>query len=174
MLHNFIQLLTSFNAFIINVLIVLIINRFQFLNSLLKTLLLGFLIGFFTVAIMHIIFLSFNFIDSLSIFIVNIAIYTALSYCFFNVIALAVTARRIRIIRELYKYEKGLTKTEILKIYNAKDMVDYRIKRMINSGQIISQNDTLYIGKPILLLIAKTIILMKIIFMRRISTDVTY
>ncbi|MBF0472985.1 MAG: hypothetical protein HQK93_04540, partial [Nitrospirae bacterium] len=125
-------------------------------------------------------FITFSYIyftditaDTFYIFIVDLIIYTALSYCYFHFINLSVTARRIRIVRDLYKNEEGMTKSEILKVYNASVMVDNRVQRMINSGQIIIKDNMLYIGKPILLLIAKIIVLLKFIILGSKSLDET-
>jgi len=97
----------------------------------------------------------------LPIFIVNLIIYGVLGYCYFHFINLGETARRIRILRELYDANGGLTLEEILQRYNAGNIVEMRINRLLKNDQIKYNNGRYYIGKPIMLLIAKIILLMK-------------
>lgn len=163
MIDNLVKIFMPIVFFVINVLIQVIIYRYQSVFGLQKGLLKTELMGYLSGLLFLFLILIFHSNINVSISIVNLIIYTALSYCYFHFINLSITARRIRIVRELYKYENGLTKKEILKRYNAKDMVDARINRMINSGQVLNNNGRLYIGKPILLLIAKTIVLMRVL-----------
>ena len=93
----------------------------------------------------------------------------SLEYCYFNFINLGETARRIRILRELYDSKKGLSMAEILERYNAKNIVEKRLSRLINHGQIIDKNDKYYIGNPIMLLIARIIVTMKLILLGKKS-----
>jgi len=58
---------------------------------------------------------------------------------------------------------------EILSRYNAKSVVEMRIRRLINSGQITYNNGRYYIGSPVLLLMAKIIITMKLIILGKKS-----
>ena len=74
-------------------------------------------------------------------------------------------ARRIRIMRELYKSETGLTLDELLKIYDGRQMIENRISRLVSGGQIIFKNGRYFIGKPHMLLISRIILLMKLIIL---------
>lgn len=62
-------------------------------------------------------------------------------------------------VRELYKSKDRLSIEELLAIYNARKMVEMRISRLLNSGQIICKNNKYYVGKPVILFIAKIIII---------------
>lgn len=95
-------------------------------------------------------------------FTANLIIYICLSYCYFHFINLAVTARRIRLLRELYFSGNGLTMEEILSRYSAKDMIEKRICRLLNTGQIVNINGRYITGKPVMYLIVKVILLMKL------------
>jgi len=134
--------------------------------SLLKSLVLGFIIGLFFVfgADFYGHFAAVQSVEEfLSLSIVNFLTYSALGYCYAHFINLGEGARRIRIIRELYKSKTGLTLDELLKIYDGRQMVENRINRLIRSGQIILRNNRYFIGKPIMLFIARIILLMKLI-----------
>ena len=132
--------------------------------GLLKTELSGFVFGLFGLFIMEAItFLTFPIltINVFSVLITNLIIYLSLSYCYFHFVNLAVTARRIRLLRDLNNSEDGMTMDEILLQYNSRDMVQNRIERLVNSGQVIYKNNRYYIGRPAMLWSARIILIMK-------------
>jgi len=88
--------------------------------------------------------------------------YTALGYCYFHFINLGETARRIRLLRELKKTSNGLTLDDILRAYNAKEIIENRLSRLLKSGQIIEKNNKYYIGKPVMLLMSRAILFAKL------------
>lgn len=146
---------------------------FRYLNLfLLKSLILGFIIGL--VFILGAGFYGFFAEaqppwDFVTLFIVNSLTYLALSYCYAHFVNLGEGARRIRIIRELYKSKTGLTMDELLRIYDGRQMVENRIDRLVGSRQIILKNSRYYIGKPIMLFMARIIVLMKVIILGKRS-----
>ncbi|MDD5505564.1 MAG: hypothetical protein PHR73_02265, partial [Candidatus Omnitrophica bacterium] len=91
------------------------------------------------------------------------------SYCYFNFINLGETGRRIRLLRELYDSGSGLNKEEILSRYNAEEVVVLRMKRLVNNHQIILRAGRYYVGSPVMLLIAKAIVLMKLVVLGKKS-----
>lgn len=169
---NIIHVLNPIIALIFNVLFQVLGFRYVIISSLLKSLFLGCFFGF-------IVLISLEFCiflvgvnsgkDSLYLAMVNVITYSALSYCYFHFVNLGETARRIRIVRELYKAKNGLSMKELLSIYNAREMVEMRISRLLNSGQIICKNNKYYVGKPVILFISKIIIMMKIIILGKKS-----
>lgn len=99
--------------------------------------------------------------DSFGLLVVNLLAYFSLGYCYFHFINLGETARRIRILRELVESKAGLSLDEILERYNAGEILERRIGRLLSNGQIILCDGKYYIGKPFVLLIAKIILFMK-------------
>ena len=78
---------------------------------------IGFICGILSVFAVEIAFArtaSRNGLDALGQILLNAVIYAALGYCYFHFINLGETARRIRIIRELYDAKTGLSPEEIL------------------------------------------------------------
>jgi hypothetical protein len=120
------------------------------------------------VNILFISVLVFNF-DNEGLMVTNIIIYGSLGYCYFHFINLGETARRIRIMREIYESPTGLTKTEIAKKYNAPEMVEKRLSRLINTGQLIEINGQLKLGKKTVLFMANILTTLKIIFLSKSS-----
>lgn len=99
----------------------------------------------------------------------NLIIYGALGYCYFHFVNLGETARRIRILRELYDVSDGLSLGDILDRYNARDIVRLRINRLLDNGQLVYHDGRYYTGKPAMLLISKAIIATKLIILRKRS-----
>ena len=140
--------------------------------SLLHSILIGFLCGsvvLLSIEIIYIFATKLPLMDSLGQVAVSVITYCALGYCYFHFVNLGETARRVRIVRELYGFEAGLSMEEILGRYNARDIVDMRISRLVNNGQVVQQNGRYYIGKPTVLLIAKFIVVMKLIILGKKS-----
>jgi hypothetical protein len=107
--------------------------------------------------------------EAFPMIIANLIIYGALGYCYFHFINLCITARRIRIIRELYTSSKGLTLNELLQRYNARDMIDKRLERLLSSGQIVYKDGKYHIGRPVMLLMSRTIVAMKLFILGKKS-----
>jgi hypothetical protein len=100
--------------------------------------------------------------------------YLCLSYCYFNFLNLGITARRIRLLIELLEAPNGLSWPEILERYNARTMVAARLGRLLAGGQVREAGGRYTIGTPLLLLVARTIILLKLLFLgKRSEFDAT-
>jgi hypothetical protein len=104
-------------------------------------------------------------LDALAIVIVNLLIFCGLSYCYFHFINLCTTARRIRLVRDLFASPSGLTLDQILENYNAQDMLSKRIQRLLNSGQIVEQNGRYFASKHLVLFAAWLMVVLKFIFL---------
>ena len=155
-------------SFFINIITQLSVNLFNNKCGLLKSEYYGFISGFLFLCFFegffsYYIYSSFIHREIISIAITNIIIYCCLGYCYFHFVNLAVTARRIRLLRLIYSHDKGLTYPEILRMYNGKKMIDNRIKRLIGSGQIEKNGKTYFIANRTMLLISEMILLLKLI-----------
>jgi hypothetical protein len=118
--------------------------------GLLASVISGFIAGIFVLSILELLFSdrSWYFMP------VDTIIYSALGYCYFHFINMGETARRIRILLELSVAKEGLTLAELLERYNAGEIIDKRLARLVNSGQIILKNGRYYEGKPVMKLIS--------------------
>lgn len=140
--------------------------------GLLKSEYLGFASGFITLLILKFfLFFAISTLtsDFVSVFIADLVIYSSLGYCYFHFINLGETARRIRILRELYESKGGLSMEGILEKYNASEILTKRIDRLINNGQIVYKDGRYYIGNSLMLNIAKIITGMKIMLLDKKS-----
>lgn len=99
----------------------------------------------------------------------DILCYGAFGYCYFHFINLGETARRIRLVREIYESPGGLSEAGILQRYNSREILAARMARLLGSGQIILRGGRYFTGKPAVLLMAKTITLLKLLIIGKKS-----
>lgn len=157
---------------LVNTLVQILTCRLIKSVGLLKSVVGGFVIGFATVMACGIAWYLTAMPDVMELMgqsALNLLTYVALGYCYFHFINLGETARRIRILRELQESENGLTLEGILERYNAFSIINVRLQRMISNKQIVLQEGRYYIGNPVMLYMAKILILLKWILLRRRS-----
>lgn len=97
----------------------------------------------------------------------NAAIYAGLGYCYFHFLNLGETARRIRLMRELYEAREPLSAAELELRYSPAEMLERRIQRLVNTGQLREQNDRLYVTGGSVSLMADALVLCKKIYYGR-------
>lgn len=169
---NYFEAIIPFIGLTTNVFCQIFIFRLFSSIRLMISIFAGFAMGLFITIILE-SYIFFNggktAQDFLEIFIVNLAIYASLGYCYFHFLNLGETARRIRILCEIYDSGDGLSLAEILDRYNAKDIVQRRIERLIDNKQVIEKNGRYYTGRPVMLAIANLIGAMKIMFLGKES-----
>lgn len=169
---SYLEVLFPVIGLVVNVLFQVLGFRYITKIGLLKSIFLGFAAGFLGVITLeaYVFFIaSKSALDFLAIIIVNLMTYSALGYCYFHFLNLGETARRIRIVRELYDSDGGLSLEGILERYNAGDIVQKRIGRLLNNRQIIEKDGRYYIGNPVMLLMANIMVAMKLLFLGRES-----
>ena len=177
MFYSYLHVLNPVLGLMINVIVQVICFRFVQGVGLLKTVFLGFFVGILSVFMIefYIFFeTSAHVTDFFMMFTANFVTHASLGYCYFHFINLGETARRIRILREIYDSKDGLTMEEILQKYNSKEIVDKRIGRLINNGQVLYKNGRYYIGNPTMLIITKIIVAMKLLLLGRRSEFDSY
>lgn len=156
---------------IINIMIHILSFRFRMLPQL-KSIICGFISGIISVVIFTFLFCQqVNELVFLPQLLLNELSYIFLGYCYFHFVNLGETARRIRIIREISESENSrLSETEILSIYNAKKMVQVRLKRLRNNGQILEKDEKYYLnGSPAMKIIAVIILSLKVFLLGKKS-----
>ena len=79
-------------------------------------------------------------VNFLSSSLYALIVYNLMGYAYFHVYNMSETARRVRILYDIYS-KGSLTKADIEKIYNKGDMVAVRIERLLALGQIKKEND---------------------------------
>ena len=145
--------------------LVQILSRYANIR-LLKSVYAGFAAGLISLVLLEacIYFISSTAgIEFLLILLSNIIIYATLSFCYFNLITLGETARRIRIMVELSESKTGLTLEEIIKRYNARMIVDLRLDRLLGNGEITLRGTRYFIGNSKMFQIGRIYTLAKLI-----------
>lgn len=169
-------LVDYFSAFIAviclicNVLVQIITYRCFPKQGLLKSVFLGFGAGILILFFWEFRIywaVHFSVKEPIAVMLGDLITYVSLGYCYFHFINLGETARRIRILRELKDSSGGLTLNEIFARYNAQEILENRISRLLKNGQIILVNGKYYIGKSFLLYMAKFLVFLKFILMRK-------
>jgi hypothetical protein len=84
--------------------------------------------------------------------------YLSLAYSYFHFFNMSETARRMRLMIELYLSPNGLTPRELMSRYSAEEVVEVRLGRLLSIGQIIERNGRFYkagrsLGIPIRLIL---------------------
>ncbi|MCP4369915.1 MAG: hypothetical protein GY797_17640 [Deltaproteobacteria bacterium] len=165
---NLFQVLSPLIALMANVVIQISSVRIFSRLGVLKSVILGFASGLFSLFVFGVVCAFFCERAFVITIVVDSIIYLPLGYGYFHFVNLGETARRIRILREIYDSGRGLSMDEILERYNADMVVKVRLERLLNNGQILDKNDRYYIGKPTMLIITKGLAMIKkIIFGKR-------
>jgi hypothetical protein len=118
----------------------------QFFRSIVE----GFLAGAVALAILEFMLapvsgrLNDNVILGL---LVNVPIYLALSYCFYNFVQLGQTSIRIRIYSEIAARPGGINVEQMRREYDDKALTEGRLRRLIESGDIVEREGRYYVGR---------------------------
>ena len=166
------HILSPLFGLLINVIAQVLSCRHANKLGLLQSVFIGFLCGFvavLTIETAYYFATELTLMESLGQLTLSSITYVVLGYCYFHFINLGETARRVRIVRELWESEKGLSMDELLERYNASEIVNVRLQRMISNKQIVFRDDKYYIGNPIMLYLAKAIVIMKLILLNKRS-----
>ena len=101
--------------------------------------------------------------DRFAVLIMHLITYSLFGLCYFAFINTGISALRIRLLKELYDSNNGLTINELLICYNSKEIIDRRIKKLKGNKQITFNDNRYYTKKSvtlILVLIKETLSLM--------------
>jgi hypothetical protein len=152
-----------------NILIQILSCRYVIKNELLKSIFSGFICGLAIFSLCE-YFTYTGLSNEWTAFVVmNLIMYGCFSAIYFTVINMGETSRRIRLLRELYDSSQGLIKEQILAKYNAAEVIDRRMRRLLTNRQIIVREERYYVGRPAMLFISKTVILLKILITGKTS-----
>lgn len=101
--------------------------------------------------------------DVWAMLVVDAALYTAASYCWFHYVNIGEASVRIRVLREIADAGRPLSRQEILDRYSAATIIDSRLERLVTSGQLVESGGRYRLGKPRMILVAKVFDVLKFI-----------
>ncbi|MDD4182786.1 MAG: hypothetical protein PHT53_03085 [Candidatus Omnitrophica bacterium] len=168
----YLHVLSPVVALAINVLAQICYCRFVSNKQLLKSLFFGFFCGMFMLFVIeafYVVQLLPSVLKNIPSVLINIASYSALGYCYFHFVNLGETARRIRLLRELSESKNGLSVDEILQRYNAKEIMENRLSRLLKSEQVVYKDNRYYIGKPVMFFMSKAVLFLKVFILGKKS-----
>ena len=173
MIHDWWVVFNPLFGLALNVILQILSYRVVSHLTLLRSVFLGFGVGFGLVVAWEISRHSQGYYDRMgdfwAILAVNGITYAGLGYCYFSVIGLGETARRIRLLKDLHATPEGLSQGAILAQYSAKDIVDMRLDRLVHNGQVRVIDGRYFIGKPLMLFLTKFSIFMKLLILGKRS-----
>jgi putative flippase GtrA len=106
--------------------------------------------------------------DSVVYLMMNLVIYTSLAYGYFHFVNINIASLRIRILHELHNSSDGLLEKDITSYYNVNQIIDNRVKRLVETGQLVKKNDRYFLGpKRFFLFIFWVFEIMKYILLKR-------
>jgi hypothetical protein len=139
-------------------------------RGLLRSVFEGFISGYATVLAIEVAYCvstKADVVECVGQMTLSTITYVVLGYGYFHFINLGETARRVRILRELWESQDGLSVDELLMRYNASEIFSIRLRRMINNEQLELRNGRYYIGNPVMLYMAKAMMMMKLILLKK-------
>jgi hypothetical protein len=109
----------------------------------------GFSAGLVALAGMEAMYLweNTNTEASLVAFLVNVPIYVALAYCYYSFVQLGQTSIRIRLYAEISSQPQGLLTEEVYREYSDQTLVQVRLQRLIESGDVIFRDGSYSVGR---------------------------
>lgn len=156
MIQEAIRFLIPLAALFINCCFFIVAFRAITRHDLLKSVVSGFVAG-----VVVLVLVDFLLDAGVWGLLEDLFIYSMLSYGYFHFVNLSESARRIRLLREMEEARLGLTEAQILGRYNAAEILNRRLERLLSTGQIKEQNGRLFIANPVMLISARIVLFLK-------------
>ncbi len=100
----------------------------------------------------------------------SLIVYNSLGYSYFHLFNMSETARRIRILTEVYR--RGVVRgDELDSLYDTSDMIDLRIERLLASGQIRDNRGRYVIQGRLLYIAARVLSIWALVLGMRLLED---
>jgi len=147
-----------------NVLMQIGLARYVFRDSLLKATLFSLLVMavcLIFVEAWYVTRAGFSFADAAGHVFLHLITYVSLGYCYIHFVNLGETARRIRLLRELDEAPQGLSLEQLLQRYNAREIVDRRVERLLTNKQIRLEGGRYYSQRPFMIRTARCMVAFK-------------
>jgi|ERR1700686_2317901 len=158
-------------ALAVNVLGQIVVFRLQHGRHFLRSIALGFILGGAALTIAQ--FICPPGPDSLEAWskalLVNLPCYAALSYCFFNFANLGQSSIRVRIYARVAARSDGVSVAEIARDYNEAMLMEMRLLRLVESGDLVLRDGRYFLGRARFVPIARVIFGIKRLILGKVS-----
>ena len=159
-------------ATFVNVLTQVILYRLRHGTQYFRSIIQAFLLGGLILLIGEIFFVVTSELFSNRLFLalaVNLPIYLGLSYCYYNFVQLGQTSIRLRMYSEIVTHTSGVLVSEIDREYDERTFTELRLRRLLESGDIVERDGRYFVGKKRLVHIANVILAAKHFLLRKKS-----
>ena len=158
-------------ALAINVLEQIVVFRLQGGRHFLRSIALGFFLGGAALMIAQCIYPPGpdRFEAWSKALLVNLPCYAALSYCFFNFANLGQSSIRVRIYAKVAARADGVSVLEIAREYNEAMLMEMRLQRLVESGDLVLRDGRYFLGRTRFVPIAKVIFWIKRLILGKVS-----
>jgi hypothetical protein len=137
-------------AMVANVLAQIILYRLRRGTHYFRSIIQAFLLGAMTLLMSETFFVVRSDLFSNRLFLalaVNLPIYFGLSYCYYNFVQLGQTSIRLRMYSEIVIHTSGISVSEIEREYNDRSFTELRLRRLLESGDVIERDGRYFVGK---------------------------
>jgi len=159
-------------ALAMNVIIQILVFRLRRGARYFRSIVEGFLAGAFAFVIFEAAFAlgHFSLIDILTrALFVDFPIYLALSYCAYSFIQLGQTSIRIRMYSEIASSPDGINVNELKREYDDNALMQARLRRLIESGDIVQSGGRYSVGRKRFLYISNILFAAKLLLLGKSS-----
>ena len=133
--------------------------------SVVKSLLLGYAVGLIGLTALSLLVNSPSDKEGefWALTVADVVLFTVASYCWFHYVNIGEASVRIRILREIAEAGCDLSREEVLSRYNAQTILESRLERLVQSGQLKECESRYFLGKPRLIHVARIFDFLKLI-----------
>lgn len=85
--------------------------------------------------------------DGVAVLLMNVVSFAALGHGYFNFVNLHLTSLRVRVLRELLRFDKPVTAQELLGAYDARQALTLRLNRLLEKRQLIERDGRYYVER---------------------------
>ncbi len=108
--------------------------------------------------------------DNLALACANFVLFLCCWYFYFHFINIGEASLRIRVLREAERFS-GQPVESLLEVYNVRTVVETRMNRLVEDGQLVVVSERFRAGKPRMVVVAKAFTLLRWLLLGQVSRD---
>lgn len=170
-MHRWWPIFAPLAALTVNVVAQIIVFRLRRGRQFLQSVVLGFGLGLMALISAQAIFppgaTALNAWSTA--LLVNVPIYGALSYCFFNFANLGQSSIRVRIYARIANQASGVSATDLAADYNEASLMKMRLQRLVEGGDVVLRDGRYLLGRQRFVPIAHSIFAIKRFVLKKAS-----
>ena len=108
--------------------------------------------------------------DGIALAIANFVLFVCCWYFYFHFINIGEASLRIRVLREAARIS-GRPLEDLLAVYNVRTVVETRMQRLVQDGQLVMRGERYHAGKPRMVLVAKAFAALRWLLLGEVSRE---